>query len=94
MNRRKERARAAEASVYLASLIDVMDEEHFNEIDAAILYIEEARARTERAKSALRSVGAPDHLVQALASTERALSDSRRELMHRTLYAAEPAAAS
>lgn len=45
-----------------------MDEEHFAEIDAAMLFIEEARARTERAVAALRAADAeppPDRGARA-----------------------------
>lgn len=64
-----------------------MDEAHFREIDAAMLYIEDARARTERAVAALRAGGADDHLIEALERTERELSDVARTLRQGTLFA-------
>lgn len=64
-----------------------MDEQHFAEIDAAMLYIEEARARAERAAASLRASGADEHLVEALEETQRKLSEVARELMQSTLFA-------
>ena len=64
-----------------------MDEQHFAEIDAAMLYIEEARARAERAAASLRASGADEHLVEALEETQRKLSEVARELMQGTLFA-------
>ncbi|MGI8805925.1 MAG: hypothetical protein ACR2IN_09625 [Thermoleophilaceae bacterium] len=48
-----------------------MDEEHFSEIDAAMLYIEEARARAERGAAALRKAGAEPHLIEAHQALQR-----------------------
>lgn len=64
-----------------------MDERHFAEIDAAMLYIEEARARAERAAKALRSEGADEHLVDALTEAQEQLSDVARVLRQGTLFA-------
>ena len=64
-----------------------MDEKHFAEIDVAMLYIEEARARTERALAALRRDGADDHLVEALERARGELSDVARRLRQGTLFA-------
>lgn len=64
-----------------------MDEAHFGEIDAAMLYIEEARARTERAIAALRTTGADEHLIEALERTQEELSDVARRLRQGTLFA-------
>jgi NACalpha-BTF3-like transcription factor len=64
-----------------------LDEKHFAEIDVAMIYIEEARARTERAASALRGNGADAHLVQALERTQVELSDIARRLRQGTLFA-------
>jgi hypothetical protein len=70
-----------------------MDEAHYDEIDAAMLYIEEARARAERASVKLRADGADRHLIEALDRTQAQLSQARRELMQGTLFAV-PAAQS
>lgn len=64
-----------------------MDETHFAEIDAAMLYIEEARARAERGAAALRAGGADPHLVDALTEAQEQLSDVARGLRQGTLFA-------
>lgn len=64
-----------------------MDEQHFAEIDVAMLYIEEARVRTERAAATLRASGADEHLVEALEKTQCELSDVARRLRQGTLFA-------
>jgi len=64
-----------------------VDETHFAEIDATMLYIEEARARTERAIAALRRQGAEPHLIHALEEAQQQLSDTARELRQGTLFA-------
>ena len=64
-----------------------MDEQHFAEIDVAMLYIEEARSRAERAVDALRKSGADAHLVEAVAKAETELSDVGRRLRQGTLFA-------
>ena len=52
-----------------------------------MLYIEEARARAERAADALRRSGAEDHLVEALERAESEISDVARRLRQGTLFA-------
>ncbi len=64
-----------------------LDETHFAEIDAAMLYIEEARARAERAAKALRDEGADAHLIEAVERAEEELSDVARALRQGTLFA-------
>jgi ABC-type cobalamin/Fe3+-siderophores transport system ATPase subunit len=64
-----------------------VDETHFAEIDAAMLYIEEARARAERAAKTLRAEGADQHLVEALEGAQEQLSDIARALRQGTLFA-------
>ncbi len=64
-----------------------LDEEHFAEVDATMLYIEEARARTERAVAALRRGGGEQHLIDALEETQRQLSEVARDLRQGTLFA-------
>jgi hypothetical protein len=64
-----------------------LDEQHFAEIDVAMLYIEEARSRAERAVDALRKSGADEHLVEAVAKAETELSDVGRRLRQGTLFA-------
>ena len=64
-----------------------MDEQHFAEIDVAMLYIEEARSRAERAVEVLRKSNADEHLVDALAKAEGELSEVARRLRQGTLFA-------
>ena len=64
-----------------------LDEEHFEEIDVAMLYIEEARRRAESAAAALRRNGAEQHLIDALEASERELSDVARRLRQGTFFA-------
>ena len=64
-----------------------MDEEHFAEIDVAMLYIEQARERTERATTALRAEGADAHLIEALERSTAELSDVARRLRQGTFFA-------
>ncbi|MGH3002571.1 MAG: hypothetical protein ACRDM1_07940 [Gaiellaceae bacterium] len=64
-----------------------MDETHFAEIDATMVYIEEARARAERAAKALRAEGADAHLVEALEQAQDQLSSVGRSLRQGTLFA-------
>ena len=71
-----------------------MDETHFAEVDVALLYVEGARARAEKAAATLRAAGAEGHLVAALEEAESELSDVHRALMQGTLFAVPEAQAS
>lgn len=64
-----------------------LDEAHFSEIDATMLYIEEARSRTERAVAALKRSGGEQHLIDALEETQEQLSEVARGLRQGTLFA-------
>jgi len=64
-----------------------LDEKHFAEIDVAMLYIEEARERTERATTALRAEGADAHLIEALERSTAELSEVARRLRQGTFFA-------
>ena len=63
------------------------DEAQWREIDVAMLYVEEARARAERAAKTLKSTGAEQHLVEALERTQVQLSDTARKLRQGTFFA-------
>ena len=65
-----------------------LDEKHFAEIDAAMLYIEEARKRAERAAAELRADGADAYLIEAMQRCEVELSDIARRLRQGTFFAA------
>lgn len=64
-----------------------MNEAHFAEIEKALLYISEARERTDRAAQALSKGGAEPHLVDALERAEGELRDLHRRLMQGTYFA-------
>jgi len=64
-----------------------LDEKHFAEIDVAMLYIEEARERAERATTALRAEGADSHLIEALERSTTELSEVARRLRQGTFFA-------
>lgn len=71
-----------------------MDEAHFKEIEATMLYIEEARWRAERAAAALRSASAEVHLLEAAENAMEELSATHRRLMQGTLFAVPSAQSS
>jgi hypothetical protein len=64
-----------------------VDEPHFAEIDVTMLYIEEARARAERAVVILRSAGAETHLIEALEQSQQELSLTAKRLRQGTFFA-------
>lgn len=64
-----------------------MDEAYFAEIDVAMLYIEEARARAERAAASLRAADAEQHLIDAVEEAQTELSEVARRLRQGTLFA-------
>lgn len=78
---------AASTSLAIERRKQELDEQHFHEIDVAMLYIEEARARAERAADALKKSGAEGHLVKAVLKAEEELSDVARRLRQGTLFA-------
>ena len=80
-------ASAASSKVAQERRLQKLDEKHFAEIDVAMLYIEEARRRAERAAAALRSDGADAHLIEALERSEKELSDAARRLRQGTFFA-------
>jgi hypothetical protein len=64
-----------------------VDEVHFEEIDVALLYLDDASQRIERAIKKLKDTGAEEHLVDALEKAHDELLDTRRRLMQGTLFA-------
>ena len=66
---------------------DVNDEAEFLEIHSVMLYVEEARRRTERAIAALRESGAEEHLIEALERSEDELRDVAKRLRQGTFFA-------
>lgn len=65
----------------------IRDERNYGEVDVVLLYIEEARARTERACAALRAGGAEDFLVEAMERTQQQLSETAKLLTQGTYFA-------
>lgn len=78
---------ASSTSLEREKRLQQLDEKHFAEIDVAMLYIEEARERAERAAVALKAGGADAHLIEALERSENELSDVARRLRQGTLFA-------
>jgi hypothetical protein len=82
----------AGSSVDSSTLLDErrereLDEQAFEQIDVAMLYIEEARARTERAAAEMRKLGAEQHLIDAMDQAQEELSDLARRLRQGTFFA-------
>lgn len=78
---------ASSSSVERERRLQELDENHFAEIDVAMLYIEEARKRAERAAAALRADGAEQHLIDAVERSEEELSHVARRLRQGTFFA-------
>jgi len=78
---------ASSSRVERERTLQELDEKHFAEIDVAMLYIEEARERSERGATALRAEGADAHLVEALERASAELSEVARSLRRGTLFA-------
>jgi septation ring formation regulator EzrA len=78
---------AASSRVQRERRLQELDEQHFAEVDVAMLYIEEARERCERAAKALRKDGADAHLAEALERSTAELSDVARRLRQGTFFA-------
>ena len=64
-----------------------MDEKHFAEIDVAMLYIEEARKRAERAAADCAPTAPTQHLIDALERSDEELTDVARRLRQGTFFA-------
>jgi hypothetical protein len=63
------------------------NETHFKEIDIAMMYVEEARSRAERAAKVLRRSNAEPHLVAALEDARDELSATQKRLLQQTHFA-------
>ncbi len=68
-----------------------LDEESFRKIESTMLYLEEARARAERAAKEMREIGAEVHLIEATERLRDDLADQARRYRHRTYFAAPKA---
>ena len=63
-----------------------MNEQHFSEIEATLLYISEARERAEKAVKNLMKMGAKEHLVGSMRHSEVQLRELHRSIMHGTYF--------
>jgi hypothetical protein len=64
-----------------------LDEQTFRRIESTMLYLEEARARAERAAKEMREIGAEAHLIAATEGLQDDLGDLARRYRHRTFFA-------
>lgn len=78
---------ARSSSVFARRRDQELDEQAFEQIDVAMLYIEQARERTERAVGEMRKLGAEPHLVEAMERAQEELSDLARRLRQGTFFA-------
>ena len=65
----------------------MFNEGHMLEVSSVMLYLEDARRRTERAIVSLRQDGAEPHLVEALERTSEELSLTAKKLRQGTFFA-------
>ena len=64
-----------------------LDEQHYGEIDAVLLYLENARRRAERRAAELRATGGDEHLIDALEAVQDDLSEAAKKLRHGSFFA-------
>lgn len=64
-----------------------MNEAHFGEIEKALLFVSEARLRSERAAQTIAAAGADQHLVDAMQELARGLAELHRVAMQQTYFA-------
>ncbi len=64
-----------------------LDEKNYGEVDVVLLYIEDARRRTEAACAALRAGGAEDFLLEAMERAQEQLSETAKLLTQGTFFA-------
>ena len=65
----------------------VLDQTSFKQIESTMHYVEEARARAERAAKELRQLGAEPHLIEATEQAQEELSDLARRYRQGTYFA-------
>lgn len=68
-----------------------LDEASFKKIESTMLYLEEARARAERAATEMREMGAEIHLIEATEKVRDDVAELARHYRHRTYFAAPKA---
>jgi len=82
-----ERSSEPSATVHEAMNAQALDEKNYGEVDVVLLYIEDARRRTEAACAALRDGGAEDFLLEAMERTQEQLSATAKLLTQGTFFA-------
>lgn len=68
-----------------------LDEASFKKIESTMLYLEEARARADRAAVEMREIGAEVHLIEATEKVRDDIAELARHYRHRTYFAAPKA---
>ena len=63
----------------------------FQEVEATLLLLSEARERAERAAKMVATASGQEHVVEALEQVDRELLALHRQLMEGTLFYAPPA---
>jgi hypothetical protein len=81
------RPRVLSLSDRLRNVTGVSEEAQMAEVEKTLLYISEARQRSERAARELEQSGGEQHLIDALRNSTEALSDAHRQLMQATFFA-------
>lgn len=74
-------------TVHEAMNAQALDEKNYGEVDVVLLYIEDARRRTELACAALRAGGAEDFLLEAMEQAQEQLSATAKLLTQGTFFA-------
>ena len=64
------------------------DEEHFRQVERALLYADDAARKIGRIADELREAGADPHLVDALVSGSEAVRAEHRQMMKRVYFRA------
>ncbi len=88
-----EAARAPDPSERTSSVDEemeaaqVLDQTSFKQIESTMHYVEEARARAERAVKELRQIGAEPHLIEATEQAQEELSELARRYRQGTFFA-------
>jgi len=59
----------------------IREEEHFRQVERAMLYAEDAARKMAAIASDLEKDGAPEHLVTALTTAAESIRDEHRRLM-------------
>lgn len=64
-----------------------MKEASSTEVEKVLLFISDARARAEKARTTLTAEDADEHVLEALDRAEESLGDTHRRLMQGTYFA-------